>query len=440
MQPALMVIGLNHTTAPVSVRERFWMDEETRKSALLHLFHSESIEEVIILCTCSRTEFLLWASDPSLAANSVLRFLASKTELKLCDWVHFYRLLDDRALLQILRMVSGLDSAMMGLPVVAGCVKSADAEARVLGTSGKFLNSVLERAFQVRERVYRETEIAKREQSLADVVVEVSQQIFGSLARTRVLLVQGTACAERAVQELQEQGAGLPVVADVDSERAQEIASRLGGSAVSFMDLRAQVRVADVVIIGAHPKQRVLTREDVETIMRQRDDRPLVLIDADVPRSVDLTAKELRGVALYNIDDLERIAKRKNGHGRETLSAGLRIVTEEAQGFLQGLLVQSDVPTIVALRQRLDQICRQELESFKEECGPFSKDQDEILSTVTSRLTQKIAGSLARELKDVPEKVIQQQMTAAVQRLFHLQSPETALAGASSERTEVCAH
>jgi len=133
--------------------------------------------------------------------------------------------------------------------------------------------------------------------------------------------------------------------------------------------------------------------------------------------------REVRGLSLYDLDDLERVARHHAGEGEAAALKAQKIVEDETQGFRPMLLVERGVSTIVAMRARLDEICRQELESFKHECGPFSKDQEALFGEVTARMTRKIAGSLARELKEVPEKVDQEQMAVAIQRLFHLDAP-----------------
>jgi glutamyl-tRNA reductase len=278
-----MVIGLNLRTATGAVSERFRIDDDQRRQALLTLSRAEGVEEAVVLATRDRTEFLLWADDVSLAANSVLHLLTAEYGLKMCEWQHFYRLLDDAALLHVFSAACDQEPTADGGPGMVEKMQAAWIQAHELGVSGNVLGSVLEKAFAVAERIGNE---------------------------------------------------GAP----------------------------------------------------------------------------------------------------NTGNRERTPAEGRGVVVAEAQGFRRKLLAGCVVPTIVALRHRLDQICRQELDSYKEECGPFSKDQDEILQAVTTRLTQKIAGSLARELKDVPEKVEQEQMTAAVQRLFHLESPDTALAGASHLR------
>jgi len=166
-----------------------------------------------------------------------------------------------------------------------------------------------------------------------------------------------------------------------------------------------------------------------EREVRGRRNQPLVIADIAMPRDVDPAVRSVKGVFLYDLDDLENVPDR-NADERELAAADAhKILLDEARGFRLKLTAESGVPTIVALRLRLDEFCQQELDSFRQEKGPFSKDQDEILRVIMSRMTQRIAGSLARELKELPEKVQQEQMTAALQRLFHLKSAGQSIAG-----------
>jgi len=192
----------------------------------------------------------------------------------------------------------------------------------------------------------------------------------------------------------------------------------------------------DIVISSTSCPHTVLNCDEAVAIMTKRGKRPLVVVDVALPRDIDPSVREVEGIFLYDLDDLEKVVQHNAGE-REAAAleaAALeaqKIVEEEARGFRRKLLAEYVVPTIVALRSRLDEICRQELESFKQECGPFSKDEDALLGDVAGRITRRIAGSLARELKEVPEKTEQEQMTVAVQRLFHLEKAEKALAGTS---------
>src|SRR5208283_4379139 len=148
-----MVVGLNYRTAPVGVRERFWIDENRRYEALFQLSRAEGVDEAIVLSTCNRTEFYLWADDVTLAANSVMRLLGAEYGLQLCEWKYFYRLLDQAALLHIFRVASCINSWLVGAPQIIPRVKTAWQQAQKVGTSGRFLDAVMQKAFEVSERV-----------------------------------------------------------------------------------------------------------------------------------------------------------------------------------------------------------------------------------------------------------------------------------------------
>ncbi len=184
-----MVVGLNYRTAPVAVRERFWISENRRYEALVQLSRAEGIEEVIVMATCNRTEFWVWANDVTLAANSVMRLLGSEYGLKLCVWKHFYRLLDEGALLHIFRVASSLDSMVVGEPQVVSQVKEAGKQAQKVGATGRFLDAVLQKALTVSERVRSETAIGSAAVSIPYAAVELALQILGTLQNKQVLLL-----------------------------------------------------------------------------------------------------------------------------------------------------------------------------------------------------------------------------------------------------------
>ncbi len=442
MEPTLMVVGLNYRTAPVGVRERFWISEDRRYQALVQLSRAEGIEEVIVLATCNRTEFLLWVCDVTLAANSVMRLLGSEYGLKLCEWKHFYRLLDEAALLHIFRVASSLDSMVVGEPQVISQVKQAWQQAQKVGVTGRFLDAVMQKALTVSKRVRSETAIGNAAVSIPYAAVELTRQIFGTLENKKVLLLGAGKMSELSARGLLNHGASSVKVINRTLEHAAELAAKLGGVAIPFEERWQHMAEADIIISSTSCPHTILSREEAEILVRGRNDRqgndregedqPLVIVDIALPRDIDSAVREVKGVFLYNLDDLENVVDHNAGEREAAAADAQKILEAEAQAFRRKLMAERVVPTIVALRQRLDEICRQELDSFRQENGPFSKDQDEMLNTVMSRMTKRIAGSLARELKELPEKMEQEQMTTAVQRLFHLQTPDTALAGTRS--------
>ncbi len=426
-----MVIGLNHRTAPVAVRERFWISESRRIEALLQLAKAEGVEEVVVLGTCNRTEFLLWASDASMAANSVLRFLSAEYSLKLCEWKHFYRLLDEAALLHIFRVASSLDSLVLGEPQIIAQVKAAWAQAQKASSTGRFLDAVLQKALTVSKRVRNETAIGNSAVSIPTAAVELARQALGTLKDKQVLVLGAGKMSELSARYLMNQGAKSVCVINRTYEHALDLAVLLGGNAAAFEERWQRMADADIVISSTSCPHTILSRDEAELIVRNRGSRPLVIVDIAMPRDIDGAVREVPGIFLYDLDDLEKVVQHNSGEREAAALDAQKIVEQEACGFRRKLLAERVVPTIVALRTRLDEICRQELESFGQECGPFSKDESALLGDVASRITRRIAGSLARELKELPEKTEQEQMTVAVQRLFHLETPDKALAGTS---------
>jgi glutamyl-tRNA reductase len=421
-----MVIGLNFRTAPVAVRERFWISESRRYEALVHLGRSEGIQEIILLATCNRTEFIIWAEEASLAANSILRFLSAEYGLKLCEWSHFYRLLDDEALVHIFRVACSLDSMVIGEPQIVAQVKDAWHLAQKVGTTGRFLDAVMQKALTVSKRVRNETAIGNATVSVPYAAVEIARTLFGSMQGRKVLVLGAGKMSELSARYLIKNGAKSVIVVSRTFEHAGELAEKLGGTAAPFEDRWQHMIDADILISSTSCPHTILSREDAQRVARDRNGRLLCMIDIAVPRDIDPAVRQVEGMFLYDLDDLEQAVKRNAGEREAAAADAEKIVVAEAHGFHRKLLAEHVVPTIVALRQRLDQICRQELQSFCEEFGPFSKDQEQLFETAVSRITRRIAGSLAHELKELPQKAEQEQMTAAVQRLFHLETPEGA--------------
>jgi glutamyl-tRNA reductase len=465
-----MVVGLNYRTAPVGVRERFWIDEARRYEALFQLSRAEGIDEVIVLSTCNRTEFLLWASDVTLAANSVMRLLGAEYGLMLCEWKHFYRLLDEAALLHIFRVASRLDSMVVGAPQIVLQVKEAWQQAQKVRASGRFLDAVLQKALTVSERVRSETTVGKVPVSIPSTAVEFARQIFGTLENKNILLIGAGEMSELSARDLVDRGGSSVRISVVNRtfENAVELAAKLGGIAVPFEDRWQHMAEADIIITSTSCPHTILSREEVETRIRKTKNKnkdknkdnvrglrsqedqiqedqlpepqPLVILDLAMPRNVDPAVRNAKGVFLCDLDDLENVTNQSSSESssesadeREAAAAQAhKILQAEARGFRRRLITECVVPTIVVLHRGLDEICRQELNTFRQENGPFSKDQDELLNAVMSRMTQRIAVSLARELKELPEKAEQEQITAALQHLFHLQPAEQELAGTKS--------
>lgn len=429
MDPSLVVIGLNFKTSPVAVRERFWMSELRRYEALHQLVRAEGIDEVIVLATCNRTEFILWASDPAEAANSVLRFLGHEYGLKMSDWSHFYRLLDDVALTHVFRVASSLDSMVIGEPEIIGQVKGAWSQAQAAGTTGRFLDAVMQKALTVSKRVRNETAIGNSAVSIPYSSVELSKRVLGELFDKSVVLMGAGKMSELAARYLMNNGASKICVINRTLHKAEEFSEKVGGVAIALDERGPYLDHADIIVSSTSCPHYVIERADAERIQAARGNKPIVMIDIAVPRDIDPAVRNVPGVHLFDMDDLEQVVKHNESERQAAAAGAEKILAEEARGFRRKLMAERIVPTIVALRNRLDELCRQELETLRQELGPFTEDQDQAMSALTTHITQRIAGSLARELKELPERNEQEMLTLAVQRLFHLEQPNPAAVG-----------
>jgi glutamyl-tRNA reductase len=434
VEPTLMVIGLDHRTAPLAMRERFFIAESRRYEVLRHLSSAEGIEEVAVLSIPCRTEFLIWASEPTLAANSLLHFLGTEHGLKLTEWEHFFRLLDDAALTHVFRVSAGLESLVVGERAIVSQVREAWDKARTVGACGPFLNAVLGKAAELAGVVHIQTGLGKDAVSFSNAAVQSAQQVFGSLEGRRLLLLGTSKTAEASARLMMEEGASPVVVIDQSPQRARELAESLGASAATLAERWQSMLQADIVISATGCPHVVLTRQEAERIAVERNRVALVILDIAMPRDVDPEVRRVDGILLYDLEGLERTIRNTAVVDVAAAEKAEKMVEAEAHAFGNKLQSQGGVPTIVALRHSLEELCRQELDSFIEERGPFTREQDQSLHAITAQVIQKIASSLARELKELPEKEEQERMSAAVMRLFHLDSPNRALAGTILDR------
>jgi glutamyl-tRNA reductase len=429
LEPTLAVIGLNFRTSPVATRERFWISEPRRDEAMLQLVSSEGIDEVIVLATCNRTEFILWANDVPIAANSVLRFLTHEYGLKLCEWSHFYRLMDDAALTHIFRVVSSLDSMVLGEPEITGQVKEAWSQGQKAGTTGRFLDAVMQKAMTVSMRVRTDTAIGSGAVSVPYASVQLLKEVLGELSGREVLLIGAGKMSELAARYLMNAGARHMKVINRTFANAEVLACKFKATAVPYQDYLEHLKTADVVVSSTACPHFVVTRRDAEDVAHARERRPMVMIDLAVPRDIEPGVRDIEGIHLFDMDDLEQVVQQNTREQLVAAEGAEKIVGAEVGGFRRKLMAERVVPTIVALRLRLEEVCRQELETLRQEFGPFTEDQNQVLTALTAHITQRIAGSLARELKELPERNEQDVLASALTRLFHLEQPEMAAAG-----------
>ena len=426
----LLVVGINHKSSQVKVREKFWLSESQRYEALHELTHVPGLREAVILATCNRTEFILWADDTGQAIQAVRDYLAGAFAFVEADWKCFYRIQNDEALVHIFRVVSSLDSMVVGEPHIAGQVKSAWTQARQAGATGLYLDATFKKALSVSRRVRNATAIGDAAVSVPYVAVELARQVLGDLSGRKVLILGSGKMSELSARYLISNGASSVLVTNRTFQHAAELAEKLNGVAVSFEDRWRHLAEADIVISATGCPHIVLDREDAERVYRGRQGRPLLIVDIAVPRDIDPAVQEVPGITLYNIDDLRKTVEQNLEGRRSAAQEAEAIVAEESDTFRRTLASRRVVPTLSALSARLEEIRREELERFCEEAGSLSEEQEKALEELSSRTVGRIAALLGRELRDRAEAPEIERMMAAVHRLCRLPQPS---AGAQGE-------
>jgi glutamyl-tRNA reductase len=404
VEPTLVVVGLNHRTAAVEVRERFWMSGCRQAEVLSMLSEGEGINEVLVFSTCNRTEFVVWGDAP-LAVNSILRLMTAEYDLKLREWNTFYRLIDEHALAHAFRVSCGLDSMSIGEQHIASQVTRAWQQARNAGCSGPCLDAVLQKSLAVRRRVRKETCLLSHFVSAPEAALQLADQIFGSLASRNVVVLGAGRMGEAVARSLSARHPKSAALVNRTLTRAEELIQKQnltpGFRASSVEEWWPHLAEADLVIAATAAPESIFASEHMRRLAAERKGRKLVLIDLALPRNIDPAVREFENVLLYDLEDLERAVEPRAGT-RTGEAEAERIVQAEVQGFKKQLMAGTG-PELTSLRLRLDEICRQELENFRLEQGPFPKDQDRLIAALGSRLTHKIAGSLAKELKTLQE-------------------------------------
>ena len=413
----------------MDIRERFSLGLEDRARALAQLFRRAEVQGAVILSTCNRVEFILSTTNPTAAAVAVLRFLRARFGLGFREWRKFYRLEAEAALEHVFSVAASLDSMIVGEPEITGQVKSAWAEARRAGATGRLLDSVFQKALSVAKRVRNETAIGTSAVSVPYAAVQLARRIFGSLRGRAVMVVGAGRMAEIAARYFVKNGASPVWVLNRTFEHAGALAEKLGGVAVAFEERARCLAGADIVLSSTGSPEPILRRAEVERIRRERHGRPLFLIDIAVPRDVDPAVRDVPGVFLYDIDDLEYVVEQNLEARRAAVGEAAQIVARASREFYARLGSERVVPTIMALHGRLEEIRRQELERFREERGALGEAETRALEELTARLVQRLANTLAHELRDVREAPDQDQLAAAVRRLFQIGRPHAALGG-----------
>ena len=396
----IVVVGLNHETAPVAVREALAFPKEGLPEALARVREEAGLGEAVILSTCNRVEVYGRSTDSSV--DAVAAFLARYHARSLEDIApHLYRLEGEAAVRHAFRVAASLDSMVMGEPQILGQVKDAYEAAEKAGSLGSVLNALRNRSVAAAKRARTETAIGRNAVSVSHVAVELARKIFGELRDRSVLLVGAGKMSEVAARQMVRDGARASVLGGRTFEKAEQLAAALGGRAAPLEALRAELARADIVISGTGAPGIVIRREDVEAAQAARRGRPLFLIDIAVPRDVAEDAGKVSGVFLYDLDDIKTVAEANLRERKKEASAAEAILEQEIREFLEWRRSLEVVPLLVELRKRADEIRKTEIEKARRRLGPLTPEQESALEAATSAIVNKLLHGPTVQLKQM---------------------------------------
>ncbi|WP_348266334.1 glutamyl-tRNA reductase [Edaphobacter paludis] len=390
--PNLILLGINHNTAPIEVRERLAIAPSRLADATRALAHQPGIREAIILSTCNRVELLTVqdSAHPVDENSGTLNFLYEYLNIPATDLQpHLYEFREREAIRHLFRVASSLDSMVVGEPQILGQVKEAYTTGREVGAVSTTLEGLLQRAFTVAKRVRTETQIGSSSVSIASVAVDLARKIFDSLEGKTVLLVGAGKMSELAARHLIQQGAASILVANRTQSRAEQIALDFNGQVIPFDQIYEQADRADIVITSTGAPQKIFGRSHGEHFLHRRRNRPMFFIDIAVPRDVDPRMNEVEGCFVYDIDDLQQVAQANLADRSREAEAAETIVTREVDKYLQRLQALNAVPAIQSLQQYAETIRQAELRRSQSKLASLTPDQREAVEALTRSLTAK---------------------------------------------------
>jgi glutamyl-tRNA reductase len=399
---SILLVGVNHKTAPVEIRERLAFNDEACAAGLRHLVDGEIVREGLIVSTCNRVEILSATSAEQLefGAGQVKNFLDTSGRLPtgFLDQ-HLYRHTDEDAVRHVFRVASSLDSMVIGEPQVLGQVRHAYSLAVEAGTAGRVLNRLVHHTFRVAKRVRNETGIAANAISISYMAVELGKKIFDSLKGGTVMLIGAGEMAELSARHLLNAGVSRVVIANRTEEAARKIANEFGGVSVSLDAMDQYLAEADVVICSTGAPNYVLTEERTRKALERRRNRPTCLIDISVPRNIDPAVGNVPNVFLFDIDDLESvITSNIREREREAERAEL-IVQSEVMQFQQTLRLMDVGPSIGALREKFQDIARSEMARQRKRLGPLTKEQETAIESLLVSTVNKISHPILNQMR-----------------------------------------
>lgn len=413
-----IVYGLNHTTAPIEVREKYALEQDKAIEVLRAIKTQAS--EGVFLSTCNRVEFYLTTETADRMIEEANKILGSIYRLKPADIKkYFYRYEDSEAFHHLFRVASSLDSMVLGEAQILGQVKNAYEGSKEAGMTGVLLNGIFSRAFSAAKRVRSQTEIARMPTNVSSVAVDLAKKIFSSLNENKVLLLGAGDMSELTAKYLVDSGVRGFYVANRTFDKAKILASKLNGIALSIDDGIKKIAEVDIVLTSVGGGF-LLKKEDVEKLIKSRSGRSLFIIDMGVPRNVEPEIGKLESVYLYNIDNLSAIANENKGERQKAVEVAESILREEVDKLCHWLVSLELVPTITRLRDRYEFIRQLEYQDFLSQFPNLQEKEKKAIERLTRDITLKVLHEPTVNLKKVENKVDRFEFARMLHEIFSL--------------------
>ncbi len=409
----LHVLGINHHSAPLEIREKLAFSPESQAEALADLAAQPGVAEAVLVSTCNRTEVYCRADDAA-AARAWLVKAGERAGVSV-DSVLYAHVGQD-AIRHAFRVAAGLDSMVLGEPQILGQVKASVRTAEAAGTLGPQLGRLFQQTFAVAKQVRTETSLGAHSISMASAALKLAQNLFGDLSRTRMLLIGVGEMVELAATYFVAQRPASLVVANRTLSRGEEFAERFGANAMRLADLPARIAEFDVVITGTASSLPILGLGLIERALKARRRRPMFIVDFAVPRDVEPEVSQLEDVFLYTIDDLGKIVEEGAETRRAAAAEAEGIVAREVEVFRAWQESRAAVPAIVELRRRADQYREAELARAKQRLAR-GDDPAQVLESLAKGLANKFLHHPSQALSRAPESE-RESLMRAIETLY----------------------
>ncbi|MEO6469887.1 MAG: glutamyl-tRNA reductase [Acidimicrobiia bacterium] len=422
---SVIVVGLNHRTAPVELRERVAVPSSRMVKALHDLSGREHLAEVVLLSTCNRTEIYARSTKFHSAVSDVLEFLSEQGSAPPEDFSeHLYTYYDDSAVSHLFGVAAGLDSMILGEDEILGQVRGAWQLAESEGASGQAMARVFRHAIELGKRVRTDTAIGRRALSVSSAAVALAERTMFSLRGRSVLILGAGDVAEGLGRALIAAGVGEVVVANRTHARAVALAERLGGRAVPLGDLQDVLTSVDVLLTATDSTEVHVERADVEAVMERRGGVPLLIVDVAVPRDVDPGAAQIPGVTLHDVDDLHQLTEAAMDERRREVDTVREIIGEELERFQTDRAAREVAPLVASLRDRAESVRQSELLRFRTKLGALDDESRNIVDALTHGIINKLLHEPTVRLKEAAGTARGELYSDALSSLFDIREPE----------------